>query len=215
MVWILLGIFLLIVIVMLVIYKYDDSLFSKATSYSIFDVLSSSRIRTLYTLTNELKATKEKYDILFDVQLQSDEAPVDALIMHTSGIYIIRVEQKKGWIAGREQDLEWSQLLYKDRKEAFPNPIHQVQRSIYALRDLLPNIDVEAYKTLVVFTNECSFQKIELHSDKIDVLKAKDLKGWITDLRGQKDQLSTENVQAIYDALKDRKDAVHLTTKTA
>ncbi|WP_107840615.1 nuclease-related domain-containing protein [Metasolibacillus meyeri] len=214
MVWILLGVFLFIAIVMLIVYKYDDSLFSKATSYSIFDVLSNSRVHTLYKLTAELKATKEKYDILFDVQLQPNEKPVDVLIMHASGIYVVHVEQKKGWIAGREQDIEWSQLLHKERKETFPNPIHQAQRSVYTLRDVLPTVDAEAYKAIVVFTNECSFQKIELHSDNVDVLKTNDLKSWIVHLHQQKKVLSPENIQAAYDALKDRKTTEHLAMET-
>lgn len=93
--WMLLFGFLLISLVMIVIYKYDDSLFSKATSYSIFEVLSNSRVRSLYKLTEELKATQEKYDILFDVQLVPNEQPVDAIIMHSTGVYIVNVEQKK------------------------------------------------------------------------------------------------------------------------
>ncbi|WP_052344341.1 nuclease-related domain-containing protein [Bacillus ndiopicus] len=215
MMWMLLVVFLLIGIVMLVVYKYDDSLFSKATSYSIFEVLNNSRVRSLYKLTEELKATKEKYDILFDVQLLPNEKPVDAIIMHSSGIYIVNIEQKKGWIAGREQDVEWSQLLYKDRKKSFPNPIHLAQRNIYKLRDLLPTIQEEAFKAIVIFTNECSFQKIELNSDKVDVFKTKDLKGWIAQFGGHEAQLSSENVQAAYDVLNDSNNTQQLTKQLA
>ncbi|WP_107943375.1 nuclease-related domain-containing protein [Metasolibacillus fluoroglycofenilyticus] len=213
--WMLLFGFLLISLVMIVIYKYDDSLFSKATSYSIFEVLSNSRVRSLYKLTEELKATQEKYDILFDVQLVPNEQPVDAIIMHSTGVYIVNVEQKKGWIAGREQDIEWTQLLYKGKKESFPNPIHLTQRYTYQLRDLLPTIQADAYKTIVIFTNECSFQKIELHSTKVDVLKTKDLKGWSAQFRGQEELISPENIQAAYDVLKDRRTATHLAIETA
>lgn len=204
MMWIALAIFIVVVAAIVVVYKYEDSLFSKATSYSMIEMLTSSRVRTLYKMTNKLKATDEKYDLLFDVALVPNERPIDAIIMHASGIYVVDVEHKKGWIAGREQDVEWTQHLYKEKKVLFSNPVHRVQRNIFAIRELLPEIQDDAYQSIVIFTDDCSFQQIELHSPRIDVIKETDLKSWASQLHGYGQAVDERTIQKAYDTLKTR-----------
>ncbi|MEO4054985.1 nuclease-related domain-containing protein [Solibacillus sp. CAU 1738] len=200
--WLILIGIVLIGVTAVAIYKYDDSEFSKVTDYSFLDMWTNKKVHAAYKLMTTLDHVKGEHKVLLDLQVPNRNSSefIDALLIHESGLFIINVEYKKGWISGREQDVEWTQLLHNDKREFFRNPIHNGQRSMYALREQLPEISADAYKTLVLFTDVCSFQKIELHSKQVDVIKTKDLKRWLTNI--DTNILSPTEIQTIYDTLK-------------
>lgn len=200
--WLILIGILLFGIVAFVIYKYDDSEFSKVTDYTFWDVWTKKKVYAAYKLMTSLDHVKGEHKVLLNLHVtnQKNNEIIDALLIHESGIFIITIDHKNGWISGREQDETWTQLLHNNKKHVFPNPVHRGQRGMYALREQLPNISADVYETLVVFSNNCSFQKIELYSKKTDVMKTKDLNKWLSKLEGS--ILSSTEIQDVYDQLK-------------
>lgn len=185
-----------------VLYKYDDSEFSKVTDYTFWDVWTKKKVHAAYKLMTLLDHVEGEHKVLLNLQVpnQTNKEIIDALLIHESGLFIMNFEHKNGWISGREQDANWTQLLHHDKKLVFQNPMHKGQRGMYALQQQLPNLSADIYETLIVFSNNCSFQKIELHSKKTDVMKIKDLKKWLPKLNGS--ILSSAEIQDIYDQLK-------------
>lgn len=201
-IWLILIGIVLFGIVAFVIYKYDDSEFSKATDFTFWDVWTKKKVHAAYKLMTLLGHVKGEHKVLLNLHVpyQKNKEIIDALLIHESGIFIMTIEHKNGWISGREQDIEWTQLLHNDKKQVFQNPVHKGQRGMCAIREQLPNISADVYETLVVFSNNCSFQKVELHSKKTDVMKTKDLNKWLSKLNGS--ILSSTEIQQIYDELK-------------
>src|SRR5690606_24631151 len=109
------------------------------------------------------------------------------------------VKKKSGWINGREKSIEWIELLHKNRKNVFNNPIHETKRLIHALKDRLPEVDGALFETMVVFTNDCSFQQIEIHSSDVEVLKIAELKKCAATIEGKR--LSDTEIENLYATL--------------
>lgn len=183
------------------IYRHDNSSFYKLTGYTYLDMVANKKIRTMYKLVNELDTVNGSHKVLVDVQIPvNDELQtISGILLHESGIYVMNLKEKSGWINGREQDFEWKELLHKEKFRAFENPIHETKRLIYALQDQLPEVDEQVFQSIVLFTNDCSFQKIEIQSDNVEVLKIGELKKWGSSLRGK--ALSETDIQTLFATL--------------
>ena len=183
------------------IYRHDNSAFYKLTGYSYLDMVANKKIRTMYKIVNDLDQVKGSHKVLVDVQVPvNDELQtISGLLLHESGIYVMNLKEKSGWINGREQDLEWKELLHQEKSRAFANPIHETKRLIYALQDQLPEVDEQAFQSVVLFTNGCSFQKIEMVSEDVEVLKVGELKKWGSSLQGK--VLSETDIQTLFTTL--------------
>lgn len=183
------------------LYNHDNTTFYQLTGYSYFDLLLNKSVRTSYQLMNELEHVQGSKKIMMNLKLSvhNEVQTIDALLLHESGIYVVNVKKKSGWINGREQSIEWIELLHKNRKNVFNNPIHETKRLIHALKDRLPEVDGALFETMVVFTNDCSFQQIEIHSSDVEVLKIAELKKWAAALEGKR--LSDTEIEKLYATL--------------
>ncbi|MER1957991.1 MAG: nuclease-related domain-containing protein [Solibacillus sp.] len=197
--------FILIILVILIvgyfmvnIYRHDNSAFYKLTGYSYLDMVANKKIRTMYKMVNDFDQVNGSHKVLVDVQVpvNGELQTISGLLLHESGIYVLNLKEKSGWINGREQDLEWKELLHQEKSRAFENPIHEAKRLIYALQDQLPEVDEQAFQSVVLFTDGCSFQKIEIESDGVDVLKVGELKKWGSSLKGK--VLSETDIQTLF-----------------
>jgi len=183
------------------LYNHDNTTFYQLTGYSYFDLLLNKSVRTSYQLMNELEHVQGSKKIMMNLKLpvHNEVQTIDALLLHESGIYVVNVKKKSGWINGREQSIEWIELLHKNRKNVFNNPIHETKRLIHALKDRLPEVDGALFETMVVFTNDCSFQQIEIHSSDVEVLKIAEMKKWAASLEGKR--LSDTEIEKLYATL--------------
>lgn len=183
------------------IYQHDNTTFYKLTGYSYFDLWTNKKVSAAHKLVGALDHVQGAHKILVNVQVSlNDELhTIDGVFLHESGIYVINIKEMTGWINGREQDIQWVQLLHKGKQRAFENPIHETKRLSYALQDYLPEINEALFESLVVFTNDCSFQQVELQSDDVDVIKTPDLKQWAKSLDGKR--LTETEIQTIFSAL--------------
>lgn len=184
------------------IYKHDDSAFSKQTGYSYFDVLLNKEAKVAHKLFQLLIKEGSTEQLLLNVEIQDGKVKraVDALFIHESGIFVIDILQKNGWIAGRESDAEWLNLLHKNKTVTFDNPVNDNKRTVLALRDLLPEVNSELFASVILFTDSCAFQKIELQSVNVEVLKTTELKQWRANLAGE--LMSKAEIDSVYNALK-------------
>ena len=183
------------------IYNHDNSSFYKITGYSYFDVMMKKSVRTSHKLMHQLEQANGAKKVMVNLQIPIHEEiqTIDALFLHESGIYVVNVKGKSGWINGREQDIQWKELLHKDKTRMFDNPIHETKRLINALQNQLPEVDSSLFEAVVVFTNDCSFQQIEIHSKNVEVLKMTELKKWVISLN--QNRLSETDIETLYIAL--------------
>ena len=183
------------------IYRHDNSTFYKLTGYSYLDMVANKKVRTMYKLVNELDQVNGNHKVLVDVQIpvNGELQTISGILLHESGIYVMNLKEKSGWINGREQDPEWKELLHQEKFRVFENPIHETKRLIYALQDQIPEVDEQVFHSVVLFTNGCSFQKIEIQSEHVEVLKTGELKKWGSSLRGK--ALSETDIQTLFATL--------------
>ena len=182
-------------------YRHDNTTFHQLTGFSYFDVLMNKRVRISYQLMQKLEHVQGTKKILVNLQIpvHNEIQTIDALLLHESGIYVVNVKDKSGWINGQEQSVEWIELLHKNKKQVFTNPVHETKRLIHTLRDQLPEVDSTFFETVVVFTNGCSFQQVEIQSSNVEVMKIAGLKKWAMTLEGNR--LSEKEIETLYATL--------------
>ena len=200
-IWILLIVVTLIITLAVLVYKHDNTEFAQLTGYAFLDIVLNEKKRNLYKLMTQLDKVSGEHKVLIDLQLpvHNTTYPLDAMLIHESGIYIINSVKKTGWILGNEEQAEWIEIKHKEKQEAFPNPTTVNKRIILALKDLLPEVNGDAYEAISLFSDACSFQKVEIHSPNIEVMKKNELKLWTKQIDGE--VLSKEEIHTIYNAL--------------
>lgn len=199
--WVIVVLVLVVGYFIVSIYRHDDSKFSKLTGYSYFDLWTNKKAKAANKLVVALDKVKGSHKVLVDLQVPNGKSvqQIDALLIHESGIYVIDVKKMSGWISGREQDNEWTQLLHRNKTNTFPNPLRENKGGIQALQEILPEVNRDLFETLILFTNDCSFQQIELYSNNVDVIKTPGLNSWVSGLGGE--VLSQSEIDSLYIAL--------------
>ena len=186
----------------LIMYQFDNSPFTKEYGFSFFQTLTNSKIRAYKTLYDQLARTDSDAKVLFNVQI--DEAThqnlADIVVIHPSGIYAGLVQPKKGWISGTEKSYEWIEQLHGGKVNTFPNPIHVTESMGSAITNLLPTVERNQVKSIVLFSNDCSFQRIELSSESVEVLKYSEISRWVKSLEEQ--VIPKDQINSIYISLK-------------
>ena len=201
MIWMLLIVVALIVTLSVLVYKHDNTEFAQLTGYSFLDIVFNAKKGHLHKLMAQLDKVTGEHKVLIDLQLPVNNTiyPVDAVLIHESGVYIIDSVNKTGWISGHEAHDEWIETKHKEKQETFPNPILANKRIVLALRDLLPEVNDDAYVAISLFLDACSFQKVEMHSQNVEVMKRNELKLWTKQIGGE--VLSKEDIHTIYKVL--------------
>lgn len=186
------------------VYMQDGSEFTKLTNYSSFDLLSNKEARKLNSMYKALSKVDGEHRILLNVHVQAGATvhKIPAVLLHESGIHLITTVERGGWIIGSDRSIDWVNVLYKNKQETFENPILVNRRSLYALRDVMPEVPEQAFHSIVLFNDGCSFQKVEITADYVEVLKQKELAGWADSLA--EENLTVDEIQKVYDMLKDK-----------
>ena len=197
----------------IMIYRHDNTAFYKLTGYSYFDLWTNKKARMTHNLVKASDTAKGPHKILVNLQIPVNDSlqTIDAVLLHESGIYIICVKEMTGWINGREQDFQWTQLLHKNQSRLFENPIHETKRLSYALQDQLSELNETLFNSVVLFTNDCSFQQIEVQSTNVEVTKVSGLKKWVSSLNGK--HITETEIQTIYAALEGMMNVKNSTVK--
>ncbi|WP_332646512.1 nuclease-related domain-containing protein [Lysinibacillus sp. 54212] len=199
--WIVSIVSVIVIVLAVLIYLHDGTEFSQLTGYSFFDILTKEKANRLNKLMSRLKKVDGEHKLLVDLQVPIGNSTysVDAVLIHESGIYVIDGVHINGWISGRENDIEWVQALHNNKYEKFTNPIMVNKRIIAVLHELLPEVSKDVFTSVALFNDGCSFQKIEIESTNIEVMKMQELKKWTTEIGGE--VLSKEEIENVHHAL--------------
>ncbi|HWL12273.1 MAG TPA: nuclease-related domain-containing protein [Ureibacillus sp.] len=100
---------------------------------------------------------------------------IDLVFLHETGIYVIESKNYSGWIFGDEKSQKWMQTFPNAQKFPFYNPIKQNIGHIKALQSLLPSIEQEHYKSIIVFSERCELKKVSYEAKDTSVIKRYDL----------------------------------------
>lgn len=184
------------------IYKQESKKFTKTTNYSLVDIWTKPDIKKASYFLEQLDRVDGEHEVLLNVDVPTDNQTLhaDAILIHESGVYILTSVYKKGWINGHEQSQSWIEVEHGNKQSEFENPFFYNLRIMHSIQELLPNIERENFKNIVVFGGGCSFQKIELVSDNVEVLKLGEVKAWKNTLEGS--VLAKSDIDLIYQTLK-------------
>ena len=99
------------------------------------------------------KLDKEKYSVINDVMLNSDQGntettQIDHVVVSIYGIFSVETKNYKGEIYGSENSRQWTQNIY-GHKYQFMNPVHQNYAHVKALEALL---NERGYKNVPVYS---------------------------------------------------------------
>ena len=104
------------------------------------------------------------------VPYKDSTSEIDVLVAHKKGIYVIESKNYSGWIFGSENQQQWTQMLNKNAKEKFYNPIRQNKTHIKALSEYL-QIEPSKMKSYIVFSERCELKKVPENTDRYVITK--------------------------------------------
>ena len=146
---------------------------------------------------------EENYRILSDVILPTEDGTtqIDHIIVSNFGLFVVETKHMRGWIFGRPDHKEWTQVIYGHRGK-FQNPLRQNYKHVKTLEALL-NLATDKFVSVVVFTGKSRF-KTEMPENVTD------LKGFIRFVKSKQDYLfSKADVEEIVDLINQRRIAAN------
>ncbi|MBP5495463.1 MAG: NERD domain-containing protein [Lachnospiraceae bacterium] len=161
-----------------------------------------------YMLYNYVqKYVSEGAKLIFNCYLPKDNGEtteVDMIMLHSSGIYVFESKNYSGWIFGSEYQNNWTQTFQGGRrgaiKEHFFNPVIQNKVHIKWIENILG--EGKPIYSVIVFSERCTLQEINISSSDIYVVKRNELTRCIDDIKARKGLvLSDYLIQYYYDLL--------------
>lgn len=126
---------------------------------------------------------------------------IDILVIHEKGIFVLESKNYSGWIFGSENQKNWTQMLNKNTKKYFYNPIRQNRTHINALSEYL-QIDKEKMKSIIVFSERCELKKVPEDTEEFIIIKRDKLVDVIKkETDNAESVFNKEEVEQIYNKL--------------
>jgi len=126
---------------------------------------------------------------------------IDVLLIHETGIYVIESKNYSGWIFGSAEQQQWTQMLNKNTKNKFYNPVKQNATHINALSQFL-QIDKSTMKSFIVFSERCELKKIPNNTDEYTILRRHHLLRTIRkEIANRNNILSHDVIDSIFEKL--------------
>ncbi|OHW63561.1 nuclease-related domain protein [Andreesenia angusta] len=106
--------------------------------------------------------------ILMNTYIKADGKPseIDLIAINRSGIHVFESKNYSGWIFGNEKDKMWTQLLRKDKKYRFYNPIRQNRGHIGAIDSLFKGRYRDRTFSYIVFGKSCELKSVSYNPEK-------------------------------------------------
>ena len=104
------------------------------------------------------------------VPYRGKTSEIDVLLIHEKGIFVFESKNYSGWIFGSDEQQQWTQMLNKQTKNRFYNPIKQNATHINALSQYL-KIDKSAMKSFIVFSERCELKKVPDDTPEYTILQ--------------------------------------------
>lgn len=138
------------------------------------------------------------------VPYRGKTSEIDILLIHENGLYVIESKNYSGWIFGSEEQLKWTQVLNKNNKNRFYNPIKQNKTHINALSNYLKE-DKTQFESFIVFSERCELKKVPENTKEYTITKRNNLIKLINSKIEEKNnstyKYTKEEINEIYDAL--------------
>lgn len=188
--------------------KYSNSEYAQATNTPLIQVWNDTGKRGEYLLFQIAdKSFDGEKHWLFNVYIPTSNGKtteVDAILLHSSGIYVFESKNYGGWIYGSENQEYWTQCFKSSRyaptqKYKFYNPLKQNQLHINSYVAYLQQDPNEIpIHSIIVFGNHAIFRNVELSSNKHILTSLSDLPSVLSQIIDNSPQVNKEILDIIY-----------------
>ena len=150
---------------------------------------------------NLLDCISDKY-ILSNVYVpyRGNTSEIDVVLLHKSGIYVIESKNYSGWIYGRADQMYWTQVLNRNVKNKFYNPIKQNQTHIKALAEYL-KIDASKVKSIIIFSDKCVLKAVPKSTKSVKIIQIRQIMSIIKEIRKSGDCIKADELANMYSRL--------------
>lgn len=127
---------------------------------------------------------------------------IDVLMIHEKGLFVFESKNYSGWIFGSENQTQWTQMLNRNTKYRFYNPIKQNAAHIKVLSDYL-KLDPDLMKSYIVFSERCELKKVPANTQRYTITHRYNLSTELRkDLACRNKVFNEEQIVNIYNKLK-------------
>lgn len=196
---------LILLLVLLANASYKKSSYYQITHNSYIRIRCDIGLWGEYLTWRALRFLEtEGTKFLFNCYLPKEDGgttEIDALAIHSTGIFVFESKNYSGWIFGKESEKMWVQTLpvgkEKSQKEYFLNPVLQNKLHIRCLKRVLGK-DVPVY-SVIVFSERCTLKKVDVWSRDVHVVNRDEVRESVTRILDErKNVLSQEEIALLY-----------------
>lgn len=136
------------------------------------------------------------------VPYENGTTEIDIVMIHEKGIFVFESKNYSGWIFGGTNNKKWTQMINKNSKYQFYNPILQNQTHINILSKSIKLYEYR-FKSYIVFSERCKLMKVPIDTKQYKILKRNDMIQELRkDLESRQNMFTQKQVNYIYDKLK-------------
>lgn len=154
-----------------IIMPYDISAYKEITHNSYFTTMADSGKYGEYEIYRSLSRYESQgYKFLFNLYLPKPDgrtSEIDVVMISPEGVFVFESKNFNGWIFGNDRQRYWTQVLNKDQKARFYNPVWQNRTHCNVLKGLLPQNAV--VHSVVLFSNRCTFKNVTVKATDVIV----------------------------------------------
>lgn len=157
-----------------------------------------------FLIENELYEINEVYGkVVHNIYLPKEDGTsteIDLVYITQHGIYVIESKNYNGWLFGNYNNKFWTVTYKTGLKQSLYNPIWQNNTHIKYLKNFLPDINKNAFFSIVVFSNTVEIKNLynNFNITKTNVVNLFNLKDLIhSNAMYNKNILSQLNVDQI------------------
>ena len=166
-----------------------------------FDEGSYGEYLTEYILKSKRLTGYRKVLCNLYVPYKNATTEIDIVMIHETGIYVLESKNFSGWIFGSANQKYWTQMLNKENKSRFYNPVMQNMTHITALANHL-KIPASFMRSYIVFSERCELKKVPENTEKYVILKRNMLlKKLIRETSSRKIVFSEDLINRMYNYL--------------
>lgn len=130
---------------------------------------------------------------------------IDIIYITKKGVYIFECKNFSGWISGSVDNYKWTQVLNRNYKKTFLNPIIQNKIHIDSFVYNFPFIQKKDIYSYVMFGRDTTLKEVEREFKNGRVITAKELIETITeDINSKEDVYTEEMIENLYHMIKEK-----------
>lgn len=173
---------------MFVLYKLlsnyiENNLYRTISKTNIHKLMDDKGAYGEYLTFNILKNIDGKIlTNLYLPKLKGWTTEVDLVFINSKGIFVIESKNYSGRIYGSSNSKFWMQILKNNQRNKFYNPIFQNRIHINAIKNILKDVNENDIYSIVVFSERCNIDNVNVSSENVKVIKRNYLESTIKDI---------------------------------